>query len=82
MSFEVSKAQAWLGIGSVLVMLIVAFANLFTSSSSHETRLEKLEKRAEERDKELAKTLEEIKASVNFANWNIGAITKQLEQQK
>lgn len=85
MTWNVDKAVQWAQL-AVLVIGLVAGANTcsraFDKIDNHEERIVKIEKKAEERDEKLSKTLSDIKEATSYLNWRMDSVVKQLEGKK
>jgi hypothetical protein len=79
---DVNKVSAWLAIAVLAISMVITFTQLFGRVDSHEERLGKIEKKTEERDEALRKTLGEIKSSTDYLNWRMDSVVKQLEGKK
>lgn len=92
--FDSNKALAWLSIIIIAVSSVVTFSKLFSTVESHEGRLLKIEEKDDkriieqkvrddaqrDRDDTLRDKLGKIQESVNFMNWRMDSVTKQLEK--
>ena len=83
------KLLAWCAIIVLAIGWIITGNNLFNRVENHEARITKIEDADAERDKaqtkrdaDLQSKLNQVNESVNFANWNIGNLTKQLEKKR
>lgn len=82
---SIEKALQWATLATVILGLAGSAATCsraFDRIENHEERILKIEKKTEERDEALRKTLGEIKESTNYLNWRMDAVVKRLEEKK
>jgi hypothetical protein len=83
--WTVEKALSWATLVAVLAGLI-AGANQcsrgFDKIADHEKRITEIEAANKVGDKEVADKLQKIQSAVDFMNWRMDGVTKQLEGKK
>ena len=82
---SIEKALQWATLATVLLGLAGSAATCsraFDKLENHEERIVKIEKRAEERDEKLSKTLQELQMGLNQLSWRMDLVTKVLDKQE
>ena len=71
-----------IGVTITIVGIIAAFSNAFDRVGRHQITLEDHEKRLDtiERDSTTNEKLQKLKESVDFMNWRMDSVMKQLDQ--